>query len=887
MVKYGKQYRQLQLDEWKKYYLDYKGLKHKIRQMKRVLVKDIKVKEKSARPSLLATPLLPEEIENNKDGPNIFKDKKGEHLKEFIDLLIKEFKKSYNFFINIEKVLIKKVNTHLYTQTSYSTYTLAELTKEIQSLSLTIYLAKCLNGFINDILLAIKKILKKFDKHFSHLYGLITPHIILKLLSKDKSELDYMLQFKVIDEISIIAENSAYELKRYFDQNNDNANNDNIGYRNTFLTKYNEILKYIKDIDELIYFKTQYKDWIDYISKKKFKKGTKYSENDIFNPILSASYYKDNLLDKFLSTNDAFKEIKNMQRKITLVNKRNIILILTQAFFYNSLLTCIFPALYYIIMRKEPNMFPRNIFIFLVVSVTYLGQWLSIFFFYNFTSLKKIKFSYFISYSFIFIGSLIYLLGNIFESNLLAFILGLGRFLIGIGSNPMVGKKYLTLYTPQYFLPTISKIYLIIELFGLILGPCFTALFYFIDKDTCSGYYGIVGSVILIIINQVFMTSPNAPNFSVVENQTKDDVNMSSSQFISNNFEDEDEQDKEFYKMQKEKIDRRSAGLEPTRSDDVTIEVNDNEATKSNIGLISNTASNANYKDEKDEDDLNYNKIMGDQNEIAENYYNNVDTGRYSDVDLSGEQRDTIKKIEEKLYEYQEKSNFTYIDMIPRTLDDIILKEQKTFGYMNRNFIIILLLLFSNNLIKENLIIYSSFYIFYVRGEIQLTCSIISAELFLQLISMFFIMPFYKVNLIFKKNLIIFMIASIAFMVPLVIPIEKYYYIYLPFAAVDILIHKIIEVICSCFLVYLIPPQWKYAHIRASSLPIYVMTFGKIISCIFCFICYEDKVGYYYNNFLLISYTAFSYILIGIIIYKSTNFRVKALARILRKRALE
>ena len=250
MVKYGKQYRQLQLDEWKKYYLDYKGLKHKIRQMKRVLVKDIKVKEKSARPSLLATPLLPEEIENNKDGPNIFKDKKGEHLKEFIDLLIKEFKKSYNFFINIEKVLIKKVNTHLYTQTSYSTYTLAELTKEIQSLSLTIYLAKCLNGFINDILLAIKKILKKFDKHFSHLYGLITPHIILKLLSKDKSELDYMLQFKVIDEISIIAENSAYELKRYFDQNNDNANNDNIGYRNTFLTKYNEILKYIKDIDE-------------------------------------------------------------------------------------------------------------------------------------------------------------------------------------------------------------------------------------------------------------------------------------------------------------------------------------------------------------------------------------------------------------------------------------------------------------------------------------------------------------------------------------------------------------------------------------------------------------------------------------------------------------
>ena len=95
------------------------------------------------------------------------------------------------------------------------------------------------------------------------------------------------------------------------------------------MTKYNETLKYINDIDELIYFKTQYKDWVDYISKKKIKISSKYLENDIFNPILSASYYKDNLLDKFLSTKDAFNEVKTMQKNISLVNKRNIILILT------------------------------------------------------------------------------------------------------------------------------------------------------------------------------------------------------------------------------------------------------------------------------------------------------------------------------------------------------------------------------------------------------------------------------------------------------------------------------------------------------------------------------------------------------------------------------
>ena len=949
MVKFGKQYRQLQLDEWKKYYIDYKGLKHKIRLMKRVLVKDLKDNEKANRPSLLSTPILPDEIEKDQD---LFKDKKGEHLKEFIDLLIKEFQKSYSFFSGIEKVLVKKINTHLYTQTSYSTYSIAELSKEMKSLSLTIYLAKCLNDFINDIMMAIKKILKKFDKNFAQIYGLITPHIILKLLSKDKSELEYILQFKVIDEISIISEKCASELKKYFDQNNDN-NEENLEYRETFLTKYNETLKYIRNIDELIYFKTQYKDWVDYISKKKDKKSTKILENDIFNPILSASYYKDNLLDKFLSTKDAFNEIKTIQKKLTTVNKRNIILIFTQAFFYNSLLTCIFPVLYYYeyiraIKQKKGStdkvdlFFPLlNIFVFMVVGATYLGQWLSIFFFYNYMSIKKIKNSYLFSYSFILIGSFIYILSIIYNQGhykLRALILGGARLLIGLGSNPMIGKKYLTLYTPKYLLPFLSKIYLIIEISGLILGPCITSLLCFIPLGevfcvfNCIGYYGFIGSIILIILNHFLFVPPGDDKFSVVINQTKDDVNISVSRaYVNNNFEDdEDTQDKEFYRLQKERNERKKAGLEPTKSDEVQIEVNDNEQIKADI---SNTASNANFKDEKEEDDTNYNKIMENageglgQNEIAEKIYNNVDTGRFSDLDISNissDERETMQAIIDKLYEYQEKSNFTYINMIPRTLDDIILNEQKTFGYMNRNFAIMLILLFTNNLIKENLIIFSSYCLLFViydrgimiediknknmniediiwlngaklteyaqskSGPLQIICLLVSSELILQLLSIFFIMPFYKVNVIFKKNLIIFMIASIVCMVPLSF-LEKIKEGYIPVVAIDIFLHKIIEVICSCYLVYLIPPQWKYAHMRASSLPIYLMTIGKIFACVVCFISYDDqnKNILKWNHHLLIAIALIIYGIVGLIVLKSPNFRVKALARLLRKRAVE
>ena len=989
MVKFGKEYRKLQLDEWKKYYMDYKGLKRKIKEMKQILFKELRQSE-GARPELLSTPLIPDDlddIEKAKDNEKlstVYNDEKGEHLKEFIELLIQEFKKSYTFFVGIEKVLIKKMNTHLYTQTSYSTYSLSELSKEMKSLSLTIYLAKCLNGFINDIMMAMKKILKKFDKNFSKLFGIITPHLILQLLTKKNSELEYMLDFKIIDEISTISESNIKELKKYYDQNNEN---DNIEQKEAFIEKYNETLGYIEDIEELTYFKTQYQEWVDFLGgRNTIRKGFKYFENDIFNPILSSSYYRDNLLDKFLTTKEAFKEAENMQNSITKENKRNIILILVQAFFYNSLLSCIFPILYYYEYIRSldyengiyNSLWFVNLFLFLVVCSTYFAQFLSIFFFYNYTSRKKIKFSYQLSYIFIFLGSILYIL-SIFSSQghfkIRAFVLGVSRSLIGLGSNPMVGKKYITIYSPRYYLPLISKIYLFVELSGYIIGPCIVALLIFLQFGeffclfNCIGYYGAIGSFILFIVHSIFFIPPQNENFLIMKNTIKGDINKSFSQTIDKHFEDvEDTQDKEFYRLQKEKSEKKNnkSKLEVTKSDEINIEINDNENSKVENKTINNTTdSNLNDDKQKEEGDDNYYKIMENageilgRNEIAENYYNNVDVGRYSDLDisnLSNEQRETITDLEAKLNQYQESSNFTYINMIPRTLDDIILKEQKTFGYMNKNLLIMFILLLFNNLIKENLIANSSYFMLFKvykngkiisgaedllklrnntnipkneenitsnidinyymdiinyisnnnknftneqlskeilkyskdnRSPIQLICFLTSIELILQLASFYFIMPFYKINLFFKKNLIIFMILSVICMVPLSIEfLFGRIYLYVPLVTIVIFLHKIIENICSCYLVYLIPPNWKYSHIRASSLPIYLMILGKMCGCFICCLSYEkDKIEYNQHLITAIAFTIYG--LMGLIIYKSRDFRINTLPRILRQRALE
>ena len=67
------------------------------------------------------------------------------------------------------------------------------------------------------------------------------------------------------------------------------------------------------------------------------------------------------------------------------------------------------------------------------------------------------------------------------------------------------------------------------------------------------------------------------------------------------------------------------------------------------------------------------------------------------------------------------------------------------------------------------------------------------------------------------------------------------------------------------------------------------MTIGKIFACVVCFICYdyENISVYKYNQIILIAIALISYGIIGLVILKSPNFRVKALARILRRKAVE
>ena len=923
MVKYGKLFRELQIDEFKDKYINYKKLKQKIKEIEKRLPRTsqklIKNRESNIS-NLKLRPTISSDFDETESGPTT--DQYGEQLKEFQKLLDEEFMRCYMYFKKIRKQLHSKINVHLYTQTNYISYTLDEILKEVNNLRNTTYLAKSLNAFINDNMMAIKKILKKFDKKFSNYFGNIGPKYILDNLSKQNSDLEYLLQFKIIDETSCICESNLKLLTEcYREINNSNRiNNDN---ENDFEQKARQITEYLKDIDELIYFKIQYKEWF-YYSKKNASiiSNSKLFNNLMFNPILFSAYHKDDLCNKFLSRKDALKEIEQLQPSISLYNLINIILIFIHTFFYNTLISGIYPLLFeYMGELYDKKYLPYSL---LIIASTYFFSYFSIIIYHYFGS-RSIKLAYLLSYIIFLLGSIVYIIKyrddpdnpvTLVDFSIMGYLI-FSRILIGLGAIPTLGKKYILSYTPKYYLPFISKIYYLFSIIGHSVGPLIgfilynlkniTFLHYFyISKYNCIGWYGLIMSFILLIIHLILFTSPYSSKFSRVKgNNTKvhyGTFTSQDSQFLIDDIDDN--QDKEFYRLQKEMKVKKIIDNESDLNDDLLLSYKENNDNllKRNFSLSEEEQSIQDNEDTRSEgkngDATKINQILrksntlSNDNKINDDSYNS-DKANYDKINPLFISTNFNSEIKDE--SQQESTSFVHINMIPRTIEDLIRKEKKTFGYLNKNLLIILIILFFNNLLKENFIAYCSYYIYYSitfvdknKGYIpeQYLSCLISLSYFLEILSMPFILPFYKLNTQIKKLLIALMIITILLMIPLSIEnVVDNIIIYFVIISLVFLISSIIEVLSSCYLAYLTPPEWKFSRFNAGALPLYVMTFGKFCGCLICFIAFTSKL--LLNHHIIISLTILGYGISGIFILKSKNFRIKAIARIMRKTELE
>ena len=133
------------------------------------------------------------------------------------------------------------------------------------------------------------------------------------------------------------------------------------------------------------------------------------------------------------------------------------------------------------------------------------------------------------------------------------------------------------------------------------------------------------------------------------------------------------------------------------------------------------------------------------------------------------------------------------------------------------------------------------------------------------------------------------MTATIILLAPLSFEINLIaYFIIISFI---FLLSSIIEVVSSCYLAYLTPPDHKFSHINAGALPLYIITFGKLCGCLICLTSFADTIETInlknLNNHVVIFLIFIGYGISGFYMVKSKNFRIKAIARIMRKSELE
>ena len=657
---------------------------------------------------------------------------------------------------------------------------------------------------------------------------------------------------------------------------------------------------------------------------------------------ISIGYLWSFLIEKFLSTDKAFYEIEDVQISVSDLNERNMKLILVHKFFYNSLLTSLIPILYFFTETENKDNQPALSYFYMIIilSISSLSSYISLFFFKH----PGTKTMFIISYCLFFTGSLFHIIScNYYfnkKENLPRFLyLIISRIFIGIGSMEIIGRKYIALYSPRFYLIKISKNYSLYNFLGYAAGPFISLLLLLIDeflvennndyktylvynRFNCVGWYGVCVSFVLLFVHSILFTRQNADDFQMIRDENN--LNFAIKTSFHSERDSRKAKSKKKLNKKKSKILDDDDNIIITKSDlleGLVPEIEEEEENKIEKKEENKIEDDKKDEDKKEDEILNINKIEdelgknkpkkkkkkldGDSQEKISSSAkdlirvdigspadlsicsNNLDTGLNSSQILSTKQKKMINHIESKLDEFNEKSNFTNINMIPKAIDQLIRKERTTFGYLKSNILIMLLLLFFSNILKSNLIVSSTYYLFktktFISGEYisEIICAILICYYLLQLISLYFVLPLRKINVFMKKYLIIFMTTTILFLSPLLYsPILESNYLVLSISTGAILLCTIISILASCYLSYLLPPGWKIFFIHAGRLPSCLIVFGKVVGILLNLV--EN-----YKIYTIFGITFLCYISIIIYLFITHNFRIKVIARIMRKRIFE
>lgn len=495
MVKYGKEFRKKQIGDYKNKYFNYKEYKQLIKKM----------------------------VNDNLNSNDL--NQTQNQINTFTEKLNIDLKKIFIYFVKDERMLYKKINSHLYRRENYKDYQSQEFVAELYELYGISNNSLNLSSYVYYNIKAIFKILKKFNKKI-----IKDPNkdfkndFIFSNIKEENSDLLYLYKFKIIDEVNILIEDLIKTLKKRFrfhmsllgkvntSSKQEKLNQNDDLYFQKFKDFYSKTKINLKLIDKNAFgFKFLFLPWNNYLKNKDelSSKLIKIKNNSINSSEISEKYSfeipEQSLIDKIFFSKE---------------NIINIICTLIHTFLYMFTYSIVIPNNYYYLINKdgfsEKGKKAYLYYALIMVSVP-IGTIIS--FTYETTCVKNsTKKPVILSLSLQILGNILYIIEVGIKNFHSVIILCLSRILIGLSAIRTTNKMYLANFLPK------NKINIFINFFDICtmlgLGSGFIINFNFFDKENLNierfkigNYLCISLSIMLLLIDIFFFKEAKSKDF--------------------------------------------------------------------------------------------------------------------------------------------------------------------------------------------------------------------------------------------------------------------------------------------------------------------------------------------------------------------------------------
>lgn len=495
MVKYGKEFRKKQIGDYKNKYFNYKEYKQLIKKM----VND----------NLNSNDL--NQIQNQ--------------INTFTEKLNIDLKKIFIYFVKDERMLYKKINSHLYRRENYKDYQSQEFVAELYELYGISNNSLNLSSYVYYNIKAIFKILKKFNKKI-----IKDPNkdfkndFIFSNIKEENSDLLYLYKFKIIDEVNILIEDLIKTLKKRFrfhmsllgkvntSSKQEKLNQNDDLYFQKFKDFYSKTKINLKLIDKNAFgFKFLFLPWNNYLKNKDelSSKLIKIKNNSINSSEISEKYSfeipEQSLIDKIFFSKE---------------NIINIICTLIHTFLYMFTYSIVIPNNYYYLINEdgfsEKEKKAYLYYALIMVSVP-IGTIIS--FTYETTCVKNsTKKPVILSLSLQILGNILYIIEVGIKNFHSVIILCLSRILIGLSAIRTTNKMYLANFLPKNKINIFINFFDICTMLGLGSGFIINLIFFDkvnlnIERFKIGNYICISLSIMLLLIDIFFFKEAKNKDF--------------------------------------------------------------------------------------------------------------------------------------------------------------------------------------------------------------------------------------------------------------------------------------------------------------------------------------------------------------------------------------